>query len=89
MLHGAQHGVKELGKDHEIDGDVLPAGREDFLHRMLVHEEQVALLQRDPVAVDDVRGRTFAHVDKLHIVVGVERKMDKARVGTDVDQLAV
>ncbi len=87
-LHHGERAVEELRQNDKIDGDIVPAGRQDFMDGGLVEKKQVSFQQDDSVAVVyDVCGRAAAHIDQLGVVVTVSGKMREAGVRTDLDQV--
>ena len=82
--------VKELGQNDEVDSHVPLAGGQDLVVDRLVEEQQVPLAQHQfSAAVEDVGGGATAHVEHLHIIMTMPRKMHKPRMGANLDKFAL
>ena len=56
---------------------------------MLIEKKEVSLFKTDRLPVDDVGRRSLDHVDELHIVVCMLRKMDEPGMGTEINEFSV
>lgn len=89
-LHHGESGIKKFRQDNKIYGDIILTGGEDFLPGVAVQKQQIACFQDNGAGtVDDVRSGAAAHINDFDKIVLVSRKMGKARMRTDADQLAV
>ena len=81
--------VEKLRKDDEIHGDILFAGGKDLLCGVLAQQQQLARLERYFRSVYDMHGFSLAHIDHFYIVMRVLRKVHKARVRAERNQLSL
>ena len=81
--------IEELRKYHEIDSDIIAAGRHYFLNGVLIQEEQIAFLEDDFLAVYYVSRRALAHIDELDEIVSVTREVNEADMRPYINQLTI
>ena len=89
MFKHGKRGVEKLREDHEIDGNIIFSCRVYFLSGMLIEKEEVSLMKRDALPVDDMHSFSLTHINEFNIVVGVERKVHEAHVWTHIYELTV
>ena len=75
--------VEKFRKDNKIHGDVIYACRKDFMDGIGIEQQQFPGMQsKGNGTVDDMGGRTVAHINHFNIIMLMGRKIHKQSVGT-------
>ena len=90
LLTEEGQGSRKEGRTHDkVYRNVPLPCRLNGLMRVLPQHQQLSLMKGNGLAVDHMVGLARTHVDHLHIVVGMLRKGDEARVRADRDELSL
>ena len=85
--HGIGY-VKKLRKHHKIDCNIILTRFQDLMLRKLIEKKQLTFIHYDPFSIDDISEGALAHIQHLHKIMPVRRKIYEPGVSTHCNQSA-
>ena len=85
--HGIGY-VKKLRQHHKIDCNIILTRFQDLMLRKLIEKKQLTFIHYDPFSIDDISEGALAHIQHLHKIMPVRRKIYEPGVSTHCNQSA-